>query len=86
MAAIPADKLKAAVAKIAALDEERAAIDADIDEILAEAERLGLDPVMVREVARVSGLSPSDRADELGAFSAHVSARTKYLKAAGVIE
>lgn len=55
------DKLRSIVERIERLEEEKAALAADISEFYKEAKGLGFDTKIIRAVIRLRKLDPDDR-------------------------
>ena len=58
---IPRDHLRAFVERIERLEEEKAALMADIREVYAEAKGTGFDPKIMRQVVRIRKMEPDQR-------------------------
>jgi len=63
-AGIAAGQLKALIQRIERLEEEKAALGADIREIYAEAKANGFDPKIMRQVVRLRKLDKADRQEQ----------------------
>lgn len=57
---IAADHLKALIARIERLEEEKASISGDIREIYSEAKGMGFDPKIMRQIVRLRKMDQSD--------------------------
>ncbi len=57
---IAADHLKALIARIERLEEEKASISGDIREVYAEAKGMGFDPKIMRQIVRLRKMDQSD--------------------------
>ena len=58
---VAVDRLKSFVERIERLEEEKAALSADIREVYGEAKGAGFDVATLRQVVRMRKLDPSDR-------------------------
>ena len=61
---IAADRLKSFISRIERLEEEKAALAADIREIFAEAKATGFDTKIMRQVLRLRKLEQADRQEQ----------------------
>lgn len=61
---ITAEQLKAYVERIERLEEEKAAIAADVREVYAEAKANGFDVKIMRQVVRLRKLDSQDRSEQ----------------------
>lgn len=61
---IAADRLRTVVERIERLEEEKAAITADIREVYAEAKGAGFNAKIVRQIVRLRRLDQADRREE----------------------
>lgn len=61
---IAGDALKAYIERIERLEEEKAAIAADIREVYAEAKGQGFDPKIMRQVYRMRKMDSADREEQ----------------------
>ncbi len=61
---IAADRLRSFVERIERLEEEKAALSADIREIYSEAKSVGFDSKIIRQVIRLRKLDGSDRREQ----------------------
>lgn len=61
---ISADRLLSFLQRIERLEEEKAALAADIREIYAEARGAGFDPKIVRKIVRLRAMDDADRQEE----------------------
>jgi len=61
---IPRDHLRAFVERIERLEEEKAALMADIREVYAEAKGTGFDPKIMRQVVRIRKMEPDQRQEQ----------------------
>ncbi len=64
VAGIAADRLRSFVERIEKLEEERAAIAADIREVYSEAKGTGFDVKTMRQVIKLRKLEPADRQEQ----------------------
>ena len=62
--AVAADRLRAFVQRIERLEEEKAALAADIREIYAEAKGNGYEPRVMRKVVTLRRMKDADRQEE----------------------
>lgn len=62
--AIAADRLRTFVERIERLEEEKAAITADIREVYAEAKGAGFDAKILRQIVRLRRLDQADRREQ----------------------
>ena len=58
------DQLKAFIARIERLEQERAALSADIREVYSEAKGTGFDVKIMRQVVRLRKLDTADRQEQ----------------------
>ncbi len=61
---IAADRLRTFVERIERLEEEKAAITADIREVYAEAKGAGFDARILRQIVRLRRLDQADRREQ----------------------
>ncbi len=61
---IAADRLRTFVERIERLEEEKAAITADIREVYAEARGTGFNAKILRQIVRLRGLDQADRREQ----------------------
>ena len=61
---IAADRLRTFVERIDRLEEEKAAITADIREVYAEARGAGFNAKILRQIVRLRGLDQADRREQ----------------------
>ena len=61
---IAAGQLRALVERIERLEEEKAALAADIREVYAEAKSNGFDPKIMRQVIRLRKMETADRQEQ----------------------
>jgi uncharacterized protein (UPF0335 family) len=61
---IAADRLRAFVERIERLEEEKAALVADIREIYAEAKGVGYDTKIMRQIVRLRKMDSQDRQEQ----------------------
>ena len=61
---IAADRLKSFISRIERLEEEKAALAADIREVFAEAKATGFDTKIMRQVLRLRKLEQADRQEQ----------------------
>lgn len=61
---VSAARLKSFIARIERLQEEKAALGADINEVFSEAKSTGFDPKIMKKVIRLRAMDPADREEE----------------------
>ncbi|NNG03533.1 MAG: DUF2312 domain-containing protein [Inquilinus sp.] len=61
---IAADRLRSFIERIERLEEEKAALTADIREVFAEAKANGFDTKIMRQVVRLRKMESADRAEQ----------------------
>ncbi|MEE8270785.1 MAG: DUF2312 domain-containing protein [Alphaproteobacteria bacterium] len=61
---VAADRLRAFIERIERLEEEKAALTADIREIFAEAKATGFDTKVMRQVVRLRKMEKADRDEQ----------------------
>ena len=61
---IAADRLRSFIERIERLEEEKAALTADIREVFAEAKGTGFDTKIMRQVVRLRKMESADRAEQ----------------------
>ncbi len=61
---IAAERLRSFVERIERLEEEKAALGADIREVYSEAKSVGFDSKIIRQVVRLRKLDGSDRREQ----------------------
>ncbi len=61
---IAAERLRSFVERIERLEEEKAALGADIREVYSEAKSVGFDSKIIRQVIRLRKLDGSDRREQ----------------------
>ncbi len=61
---IAADRLRTFVERIERLEEEKAAITADIREVYGEAKGAGFNAKILRQIVRLKGLDQADRREQ----------------------
>jgi len=62
--AVAADRLKSFIERIERLEEEKAALAADIREIYAEAKSTGFETKVMRQIIRLRKLEQQERAEQ----------------------
>lgn len=72
--AIAQDRLRSFIERIERLEEEKAALMADIKEVYAEAKGTGFDPKTMRKVVRLRKMDDSDRQEEEFLLDTYLSA------------
>ena len=68
------DRLKSFVDRIERLEEERAALTADIREVYSEAKGTGFDTKIMRQVVRMRKLDKADRQEQEAILDLYLSA------------
>jgi uncharacterized protein (UPF0335 family) len=61
---IAADRLKSFIERIERLEEEKAALSADIREVYAEAKGTGFDTKIMRQIIRIRRMDKADRQEQ----------------------
>jgi len=61
---IAAERLRSFIERIERLEEEKAALGADIREVYSEAKSVGFDSKIIRQVVRLRKLDGSDRREQ----------------------
>ena len=74
VAGIAADRLRSFIERIERLEEERAAIGADIREVYSEAKGAGFDAKTMRQVIKLRKLEPTDRQEQEALLDLYVRA------------
>ena len=69
-----AGQLKSLVERIERLEEEKAALAADIREVYAEAKGHGFDTKIIRQVVRIRRLDKADRQEQEAVLDLYLSA------------
>ena len=72
--AIAQDRLRSFIERIERLEEEKAALMADIKEVYAEAKGTGFDPKTMRKVIRLRKMEDNDRQEEEFLLETYLSA------------
>lgn len=68
------DQLKSLVERIERLEEERAALTADIREVYSEAKGVGFDTKIMRQVVRLRRLDRADRQEQEAILDLYLAA------------
>jgi uncharacterized protein (UPF0335 family) len=68
------DQLKSLVERIERLEEEKAALTADIREVYSEAKGNGFDTKIIRQVVRIRKLDRADRQEQEAILDLYLSA------------
>ncbi|HEY5239648.1 MAG TPA: DUF2312 domain-containing protein [Rhizomicrobium sp.] len=68
------DHLKSLIARIERLEEEKAALTADIREVYSEAKGQGFDTKILRQVVRLRKLESADRQEQEAILDLYLSA------------
>jgi uncharacterized protein (UPF0335 family) len=61
---VAAERLRSFIERVERLEEEKAALSADIREVYAEAKASGFDPRIMRQVVRLRRMESSDREEQ----------------------
>lgn len=61
---IAADRLRSFIERVERLEEEKAALTADIREVYAEAKGVGYDPKIMRQIVRLRKMDSQDRQEQ----------------------
>lgn len=61
---IAADRLRSIIERIERLEEEKAALGADIRDVYAEAKAAGFDIKVLRQLIRLRKMEPADRSEQ----------------------
>lgn len=61
---IAADRLRSIIERIERLEEEKAALAADVRDIYSEAKGAGFDPKVLRQIVRLRKMDQSDREEQ----------------------
>lgn len=72
--AVAADHLRQLIERIERLEEEKAALAADIREVYAEAKGHGFDSKTMRQVIKIRKMEPSDRQEQEAVLSLYLEA------------
>lgn len=67
-------KLRAFIERVERLEEERAALSADIREVYAEAKGQGFDKKIMRQVVRIRRLDKADRQEQEALLDTYLAA------------
>jgi len=68
------DQLRSLVERIERLEEEKAALSADIREVYSEAKGLGFDAKIMRQVVRLRKLDRADRQEQAAILDLYLAA------------
>jgi len=68
------DQLRSLVERIERLEEEKAALSADIREVYSEAKGLGFDAKVMRQVVRLRKLDRADRQEQAAILDLYLAA------------
>jgi uncharacterized protein (UPF0335 family) len=71
---IQADRLKSFIERIERLEEERAALSADIREVYAEAKSAGYDTKVMRQIVRLRKMDAADRQEQEALLDVYIQA------------
>ncbi|WP_416899333.1 MAG: DUF2312 domain-containing protein [Minwuia sp.] len=72
--AVAADHLRQLIERIERLEEEKAALAADIREVYAEAKAQGFDSKTMRQVIKIRKMEPSDRQEQEAVLALYLEA------------
>ncbi len=72
--AVAADHLRQLIERIERLEEEKAALAADIKEVYAEAKGHGFDSKTMRQVIKIRKMEPSDRQEQEAVLALYLEA------------
>jgi len=72
--AVAADHLRQLIERVERLEEEKAAMAADIKEIYAEAKSNGFDPKIMRQVIKLRKMDRDDRQEQEAVLSLYLEA------------
>ena len=61
---VAGERLRSLIERIERLEEERAALGADIREVYSEAKGTGFDPKIMRQIVRLRKMDSSDRSEQ----------------------
>mgnify|MGYP006089405295 FL=1 len=61
---IAADRLRAFIERIERLEEDRAALNSDLKEVMSEAKGAGFDIKTIRQIVRLRKLEPTERIEQ----------------------
>ena len=84
--AIAADQLRSFIERIERLEEEKAALTADIREVYAEAKARGFDAKIMRQVVRLRKLEQADRREQEELLDLYLGALDRALERIGAAE
>jgi len=71
---VAADHLRQLIERIERLEEEKAALAADIKEVYAEAKGHGFDSKTMRQVIKIRKMEPSDRQEQEAVLALYLEA------------
>lgn len=66
--------LRSLIERIERLEEDKAAISADIKEVYSEAKATGFDPKIIRMVIRIRKADPAERAEQQALLDTYMAA------------
>ena len=72
--AVARDRLRSFIERIERLEEEKAALMADIREVYAEAKSAGFDPKVMRKVIGLRKMDENDRQEEVHLLDTYLAA------------
>jgi len=72
--AVAADHLRQLIERVERLEEEKAAMAADIREIYAEAKANGFEPVIMREIIKLRKMDRDERLEKQSVLSLYLEA------------
>ncbi|NBC96580.1 MAG: DUF2312 domain-containing protein [Deinococcus-Thermus bacterium] len=71
---IAADRLRSFIERIERLEEEKAALSADVREVYAEAKSVGFDTKIMRQVVKLRKMEQADREEQESLLDTYMSA------------
>jgi uncharacterized protein (UPF0335 family) len=71
---VAADRLRSFIERIERLEEEKAALSADIREVYAEAKSVGFDTKIMRQVIKLRKMEQADREEQESLLDTYMSA------------
>ncbi|MBF0270294.1 MAG: DUF2312 domain-containing protein [Alphaproteobacteria bacterium] len=71
---IAGERLKSFIERVERLEEEKAALSADIKDVLSEAKSAGFDTKIIRQIVRIRKQDPQDRREQQELLDLYMSA------------
>jgi uncharacterized protein (UPF0335 family) len=71
---VAADRLRSFIERIERLEEEKAALSADIREVYAEAKSVGFDTKIMRQVVKLRKMEQADREEQESLLDTYMAA------------